>query len=287
MAKTSKKSPSAKVEEALIKLLHKPAMGKRFRSAVSVLTKKYGGQVYVELFHLSAHLSLTPKAAKTWWVRTIKHADVMTGQVGREVDFRTALLDMLTTEKTEIRGPKIIDLRIFMETEKASITDGLTQLKNRRHFQNILELEVKRSSRYHTPLTLMLVDVDDFKKFNDRYGHMAGDLALIRFSRTLEKALRDVDVACRYGGEEFAAILPQTDIYGAQVSAGRLLLSTRKKKGPKVQGKNLPAVTVSIGLATLGPKAKSPERLIYLADMALYQSKAAGKNTVSTSLTDD
>ena len=277
------KTVAARTEAALVKLLHGRATVPRFEQAIERLARRQGAEIYVHLFFLAAHLSLNAKTAAAWWTRTLAHMRRLRTCLRRPVDFRTALLDLLTSEKSELRGPKIIELKIYQETAKASITDELTRLHNRRHFGKVLDTEVKRALRYRTPLTLLMFDLDDFKKFNDRYGHLAGDMALKRFGRVLTGALRDVDIVSRIGGEEFAALLPQTDIYGAQISAERVRTSATRAVGPLLQRKRLPAITVSVGIAALGPKAGKPNHLMYSADMALYQSKAAGKNTVSTS----
>ena len=274
---------AARTEEALVKLLHGRATGRRFQQAVERVARREGGGTYVQLFFLAAHLKFSAKKAEAWWIRTLDHAGKLTTRLHRPIDFRIALLDLLIGKKALMRGPKIIELKIFQETSKASITDELTRLYNRRHFSGVLEREVNRAVRYQTPLSLLMFDLDDFKKFNDRFGHLAGDLALKRFSRILIDELRDVDIVSRIGGEEFVALLPQTDSTGARIAAERVRKGAEQTLGPLYRRKKLPAVTVSAGVASVDPKTRTPNTLMFSADMALYHSKATGKNTVHAS----
>jgi diguanylate cyclase (GGDEF)-like protein len=159
-----------------------------------------------------------------------------------------------------------------------SITDPLTGLHNRRYLEARLTEELSRSKRYDYPLSFMMIDIDDFKLYNDQNGHQAGDRALEITAQCLRAALRKVDVASRYGGEEFSILLPQTDLQEAGVIADRI----RRKiySTPFTHGKSQPlgAVTVSIGLSAFSPALDSAEAMIRAADRALYHAKRHGKN---------
>jgi diguanylate cyclase (GGDEF)-like protein len=159
-----------------------------------------------------------------------------------------------------------------------SITDPLTGLHNRRYLEARLAEELSRSKRYDYPLSFMMIDIDDFKVYNDRNGHQAGDRALEITAQCLRAALRKVDVASRYGGEEFSILLPQTTLQEAGVIADRI---RRKITGtPFTHGKSQPlgAVTVSIGLSAFSPALDSAEAIVRAADRALYHAKGHGKN---------
>jgi diguanylate cyclase (GGDEF)-like protein len=159
-----------------------------------------------------------------------------------------------------------------------SITDPLTGLHNRRYLEARLAEELSRSKRYDYPLSFMMIDIDDFKLYNDQNGHQAGDRALEITAQCLRAALRKVDVASRYGGEEFSILLPQTDLQEAGVIADRI---RRKINGTNfTHGKSQPlgAVTVSIGLSTFSPVLDSAEAIVRAADRALYHAKSHGKN---------
>ena len=159
-----------------------------------------------------------------------------------------------------------------------AVTDELTGLANRRRFMEVLELELKRSDRFKSPLALVLADLDDFKLVNDRFGHQTGDEVLRGLSRVFRASLRDVDLPARLGGEEFAVLLPETDELGAEGLAERLRteLALLRLEGP---GAEPLRVTASFGVAVY-PQAASGDDLLILADAALYAAKAAGKNRV-------
>lgn len=162
-------------------------------------------------------------------------------------------------------------------------SDGLTGLQNRRAFDEALAREVARSSRTHTPLALLLIDVDRFKLFNDEYGHMAGDSCLKSIATVLRMAAqRGGDVAARYGGEEFALLLPDTNGSAAAFVAGEVCRQIEALSIPHRDNTPWGVATVSIGVSTIENRRDEPDRdgnwLISTADMALYQAKAEGRN---------
>ncbi|HPO29710.1 MAG TPA: sensor domain-containing diguanylate cyclase [Candidatus Hydrogenedentes bacterium] len=164
--------------------------------------------------------------------------------------------------------------------EQLAITDPLTGLYNRRYFFERLDQEVARARRYGTPLSCLMLDVDDFKKLNDRWGHLTGDAVLREIARRIQQSIRRVDLPARYGGEEFVILLPQTDLEGARVEAERIRRSVGDTPFPDLpDGEN---VTVSIGIAALNEAVTSAEELVRLADDALYRAKSEGKNRCVT-----
>ncbi|PYS78841.1 MAG: diguanylate cyclase, partial [Acidobacteria bacterium] len=159
-----------------------------------------------------------------------------------------------------------------------SITDPLTGLHNRRYMEARLAEELSRSRRYDYPMSFMMIDIDDFKLYNDRNGHQAGDRALEIVAQCLRAALRKVDVASRYGGEEFSILLPQTDLQEAGVIADRIRRRISETKFPHGNAQPLGSVTVSIGLSSYSAALDSAEAVIRAADRALYHAKSHGKN---------
>ncbi len=159
-----------------------------------------------------------------------------------------------------------------------SITDPLTGLHNRRYLEARLTEELSRSKRYNYPLSFMMIDIDDFKLYNDRNGHQAGDRALEITAQCLRAALRKVDVASRYGGEEFSILLPQTTLQEAGVLADRIRRKILSAPFPHGKSQPLGGVTVSIGLSTFSASLDSAEAIVRAADRALYHAKSHGKN---------
>lgn len=161
-----------------------------------------------------------------------------------------------------------------------AITDGLTQVPNRRCFNERLQIEWQRSLREQQSLSLILIDIDYFKLYNDHYGHQAGDHCLIEVAQTAEKQIkRPADLFARYGGEEFVVILPNTDMTGAIAVAELIQQSIHELKIPHAASKVSPNVTISLGIASLIPSDDiSPEAIIAIADHNLYQAKQQGRD---------
>lgn len=163
--------------------------------------------------------------------------------------------------------------------EEISIRDDLTKLYNRRHFYNRLKEEFSRCERYNQALSLILFDIDDFKKINDTYGHAQGDKTLIQIASLLKKTSRKSDLPARIGGDEFAVLIPSTDLDGAVDLAQRI---HNKIQGQKMKGAENERLSISIGVSTCHNKnVKTVEDLVRTADEAMYKSKAKGKGEVS------
>ena len=172
--------------------------------------------------------------------------------------------------------------RMMEKLQKLAITDGLTKLHNSRSFYSQLEVEVDRFNRYKRSLALMLMDLDHFKKYNDSYGHLEGDKALVRIAQIIKSCLRKLDSAYRYGGEEFTVILPETSCEEAHTVAQRIKSALKAENFIPKQGKEA-QITISIGVTEYSPDEQLSE-FIQRADKAMYLSKGKGRNKV-TSLT--
>ena len=160
------------------------------------------------------------------------------------------------------------------EFEQLAVTDALTGLSNRRYLERRLEEEILRSKRHRFPMSLLMLDVDEFKSYNDKFGHPAGDIALKIVASILSETLRGDDVAARYGGEEFSVLLPQTTSTEASAIAERIRQRVERTEFPKRK------VTVSIGIASVSTEIDRPDDIISAADHALYEAKNHGRNNV-------
>jgi diguanylate cyclase (GGDEF)-like protein len=170
-------------------------------------------------------------------------------------------------------------IRLYNDVESMAITDGLTRMHTRRYLNERFEEEFGRAKLKKLPLSLLMIDVDHFKKVNDQYGHLTGDMVLREVARIIAVQVREIDIAGRYGGEEFCVILPDTDKPGALVVAERIRSALHEQK-VKAYDAQLP-VTVSVGVASFAEDALQMEELLDKADWALYRAKKSGRNRVA------
>ena len=239
---------------------------------------------------------VTQDRALAGWLR---HADEVRSQAGIPLRTGDSLIGVLVIASasyrelvpTEIERLQVIgnqaslalqNALLHEELERLSVTDRLTELYNHGYFQQRLEEEIGRAIRFGHQVSLIMLDVDDFKDFNDSYGHPHGDRVLRTVSNVIKENLREMDVAARYGGEEFVIVLPETDTEGARQVGERI----RQRVGafPFVGGEGLPPVhkTVSLGVATFPDHVDSQSGLIELADRAMFGAKRRGKDRLST-----
>lgn len=164
----------------------------------------------------------------------------------------------------------IENARLYEETKRFSLHDPFTGLANRRYIDIVLERNFAAAKRFKKPFSIIMADIDHFKKFNDTYGHIAGDKILVNVARILEKETREVDLISRYGGEEFLILLSE-----AEMTEARSVAESKRKAVEEAAG-----ITLSLGVATYSDKIKIAEELIKEADEALYQAKQKGRNRV-------
>ncbi len=174
-------------------------------------------------------------------------------------------------------GVAVENARLYEKTLELAQVDGLTGVANRRHLMERLKQEIDRAERYQTSLSVIMLDLDKFKSFNDAYGHVKGDELLKSFSTMVKSAIRSTDIAGRYGGEEFCVILPNTSVKGAAVIAERIRKAMEELKISAADGQPPVGRTLSIGIAEFSA-GETVEKLLSAADAALYRAKAGGRN---------
>lgn len=205
----------------------------------------------------------------------------------RDINLFKNTLDDLTSEKrsleelVEERTHELINVNSQLEqriaqAERMAETDPLTGIANRYRLEKVLDIEVERASRFEQPLSIIAMDIDDFKQINDGFGHANGDIVLVKLSRLIKKNIREIDLVARWGGDEFMLILPNTSLDAAMITAEKLrMLVANTQLDKRV------AITSSFGVAQIR-HGESAMRLAIRVDNALYQSKEEGKNRINT-----
>lgn len=247
------------------------------------LEKEYGDAVYSELLYCLTQMEFEADAAKDHWLRILNHRKKLESIIKRDVGLRVALADYFINLHPSVENPIIVEISLFLKTEEEALRDELTGLYNRRFFNKILQQELERGRRFQEPLSVILLDIDHFKLFNDNYGHIAGDRALKESADILLKSSRAIDHVTRYGGEEFAIILPRADQYDVKIAAERHRLAFEKHHFFNRSDRFL---TISAGCATYPTDAIDGLELIDKADHALYLAKKSGRNGVKAFASD-
>ena len=274
--------PSSAVADRIVAMLGDgPKTPASWRQTMAGLEKESGADVYAVLLFVLTQLDFAPGKAHEHWLRILRQWEDLNRRVPGKVDLRVAVLQyFLRSGQRKLHNPAIVEIKILRKTQDSAIYDGLTRLYNFRYFQDRVVSEVRRATRYDAPLSLMMIDADDFKSFNDAKGHIAGNMALRRLATVLRKTVREVDVVTRYGGEEFAILLPSTPKL-ATLKLGEKIRQAVEKAGiGRDETRAGRPLTVSIGVASLPGDAASATELVDRADRALYIAKSIGKNCV-------
>jgi diguanylate cyclase (GGDEF)-like protein len=242
------------------------------------LRRERGEGLYSDLvFVLTARRYPLARAQKMW-SEIIAHRQALTGALGRNPGIVVAALDYLTN----CQGHQALEFSLI-ETGKLdkmlerAVVDGLTELYDHHTLLTLLDKEIQRAKRYAEGVSLLLLDLDDFKQVNDDFGHQKGDEVLAQVATVVRRTIRSMDIAGRYGGEEFAIIIPESDRAAALQSAQRLCMAVEDRFQHTVK------LTVSVGVASFPNDAHTVAELVKAADKALYAAKARGKNRVVAS----
>ena len=230
-----------------------------------------GEQAYSDGLYLLTRMRFEPGEADFYWTEIKRHLDGLNLALGRDVGLRVAVCDYFMNLHPRMRHPVIVEVHVLLQKELGALVDELTGLYNRRYFNDAIGREVERYKRFGQRFSLIMLDVDHFKRFNDTHGHLAGDDALQAVAAVLRETARSFDHVVRYGGEEFALILPQTDPEQALAAAERLR-QAMEEKILQVRGQAV-TLTASLGVATFPEDAINARELLGRADEALYEAK--------------
>jgi len=251
-----------------------PFAGTVVKNGVPILVKEIEGDKKYKDFNRQTYLG------HTFIIVPIKLEDKVIGVINvanknakldGKHNFSELDLKILCAISREV-AVSIENVRLYKELHYLTVTDPLTHIYNFRQFKTSLHHEVNRAKRFSGPLCLMMIDIDNFKSYNDSFGHLEGDELLKRVGEILTKSLREIDIICRYAGDEFVVILPETDTAGAKNAADKIKEEVERFSFKK-------PVTVSIGVAKRGDKMNGHD-LIQRADRALYEAKDKGRNRV-------
>ena len=235
---------------------------------------KHKNCLYSTILLSLTHESFQERESKSLWNKIIAHMKKLNQILGRNVGISVASLDYLTNVKNTLSEPKIIEENKSAFIAGATTKDELTGLYLREVFDVVLKKEIEEANRKNTSLCLLMIDIDDFKKINDQYGHLKGDEVLNKVGTAINDSVREMDLAARYGGEEMAVIIPRADIEQTFNAAQRIRITIEE-----IEFKDF-SVTVSIGLSQTNRHIDTPDKLINAADSALYRAKNKGKNQV-------
>jgi len=231
------------------------------------------------ILHILTQLEMDEAEAMSSWRDIINHHMELGTTLKRNVSLRTAICDYFCTINQFLTNPKMVEISIFEKTMQESMVDYLTGLLNRNAFDRELIRELSRARRYGSDLSLLFLDLDDFKKVNDTFGHQAGDLILKNVADVIESEKRITDIAARYGGEELVLILPNTKQNEALLVGERI--RTRLKREKNIYKERHIPITLSGGLASFPSDADNAADLLRQADLALFRAKTSGKDRIS------
>lgn len=239
-------------------------------------------EVYRNYFYLLTHLEFEESDAARHWEEFKRYHARFEQDLGYSIDTRITTLSYFINENRQLRNPKIIEMKVFQSTQDKVILDDLTSLYNYRHFRERIKAEMQAAKSREEMLSLVIIDIDDFKHINDDYGHLAGDGILRQIAALVKSEFADRGEAFRYGGEEFAVIVPgagKQEVYELS-NALCARIATHPFVNENSPARDELAVTASLGIAVYPHDCDTSDALIGNADKALYTAKGTGKNIV-------
>lgn len=269
-------SPSGPIllRDELVEILAEdlPNRGEAENAAQLVLENR-GDSIYTDLVWNLTNLRYESEDAKRLWKEVLEHKYLVSERLGRNVGIRVAALDYFANILGKLARPRVVDPNVLERLYRDAILDPLTGLANRRHYRERLNTEIVRARRYRSPFVLAIFDIDNFKSLNDTRGHAVGDDVLRMVAGVMREAIRESDLAARWGGEEFVLLMPETPKAGGLVVAERIRLRVEDIF-------SMDRVTISGGIASFPSDGENEDNLFSFADRALYRAKSEGKNRI-------
>jgi diguanylate cyclase (GGDEF)-like protein len=242
--------------------------------------RRLGRSFYASLISALAGLQRSESKSEQLWRTLLEHKYHMSTHLGRNVGIRVAAIDYFTNITGEIRAVSVVDSETYVATSVMAVTDGLTRLYNHRYFQDRLREELAEARRAARPLSVIVLDIDYFKNYNDVNGHIAGDVTLHKIAQIMREVVGDRGVSARYGGEEFALLLPDFDKDAAARIAESIRESVARTSFPNAFVLPEGVLSLSAGLAEFPCDAEGPVELVDFADRAMFEAKRCGRNRV-------
>lgn len=263
-----------KFSSELLPLLSADIEDERLLSRVEELAAEHGNPVYKEMLLIMTGKHFGSELSKKYWECAVSHCWNIFKPEFAKRGFRPALMDYLRHHAGEFSDPRIIEGEYLYNITRSSVTDGLTGLYNQTYFKNILEKTIHNQRRNgDDAFALVFLDLDHFKQYNDRCGHLLGDEALRICAEIITKSLRDGDIAVRYGGEEFALLLPALDRHSAFTVAERIRKGIEAHAFPRQELLDSGNLTISGGISLFPDSGVTADEIIQTADKELYKAK--------------
>lgn len=266
------------IKNTVLGCLRNSAPDGELLDCLHLLVQQEGGSACKVILELLMHRDFSQEEATHYWAEIVSHHRTMSDSLGRSVSLSVAVCDYFSLHDRGGSVAKLIDVHEFETMHIERQFDFLTGLHNKQTMESALSQEFNRAERYQRKLSILFLDLDSFKEINDRHGHLAGDKILQRVGKVLAESKRSVDIAARFGGDEFVLILPDTDKSDALDLAERIRREISRET-MVVDSKRV-CLTVSVGIATYPDDAKSCKDVFRCADNALYRAKSKGKNSV-------
>lgn len=264
---------------SIIDLRNSSADDDVFIKGLNRLRDDQGPLVCAVIFQTLTSLDIPGDTAVEYWQKVLQHREELSLLLARKIDLMTAMCDFLRTSTNYLVNSRLVDFSTFERVIQETLYDGLTGLFNRPYFDEAFEQQVSLAKRYTSDLSVLFIDVDDFKEINDTLGHIVGDSALKKIGAIINHAKRESDIAARFGGEEFVLLMPHTESFNAFI-VGERIRKAVEREDFSIPGRNC-RLTISGGLASYPLHATEPRTLLHLADSATYLAKGAGKNNIS------